>query len=80
MTTDENGARRLEETTTIECGPGDVDIVPPHEIHSEYAGDSRTVAFIVRSQRTGSFVQKGYENSVDGEPISGPNQIPYRLG
>ena len=79
VVTGEDGARRLEETASIECGPGDVDIVPPHEIHSEYAGDRRTVAFIVRSQRTGSFRQKGYETSVDGEPIPGPNQVPYAL-
>ena len=80
VATGAEGARRLEETASIECGPGDVDIVPPHEIHSEYAGDSRTVAFIVRSQRTGSFAQKGYESSVDGAPIPGPNQVPYALG
>ena len=79
VTTGENGTRRLAETTVIECGPGDVDIVPPHEIHSEYAGESKTVAFIVRSQRTGTFEQKGYENSVDGEPIAGPNQVRYPL-
>ena len=80
VVTGEDGARRLEETASIECGPGDVDIVPPHQIHSEHAGDRRTVAFIVRSQRTGTFRQKGYETSVDGEPIPGPNQVPYALG
>ena len=77
--TDDDGAKRLQETMSMECGPGDVDIVPPHEIHSEYAGDRKTIAFIVRSQRTGTFEQKGYENSVDGEPVSGPNQVPYDL-
>ena len=80
VVTGEDGARRLEETASIECGPGDVDIVPPREIHSEYAGAGRTVAFIVRSQRTGTFRQKGYETSVDGELIPGPNQVPYALG
>ena len=80
VATDKDGTRRLEETMSIECGPGDVDIVPPHEIHSEFAGDRKTVAFIVRSQRTGTFRQKGYENGVDGEPIHGPNQVPYALG
>ena len=35
--------------------------------------------FIVRSQRTGTFKQKGYENDVDGEQVSGPNQVPYAL-
>ena len=77
--TDKDGTKRLEETMSMECGPGDVDIVPPHEIHSEYAGDRKTIAFIVRSQRTGTFGQKGYENGVDGEPVSGPNQVPYAL-
>ena len=80
VTADGNGNRRLEETTSVECGPGDVDIVAPHEIHSEFAGERKTVAFIVRSQRTGTFEQMGYENSVDGEKIAGPNQIPYALG
>ena len=78
--TDARGTRRLAETMSVECGPGDVDIVAPHEIHSEYAGETRTVAFIVRSQRTGAFEQKGYETGVDGEPIPGPNQVPYALG
>ena len=80
VVTNEDGTRRLEAATSIECGPGDVDIVPPHEIHSEYAGDRKTIAVIVRSQRTGTFEQKGYENSADGERIAGPNQVPYALG
>ena len=79
VATDEDGTRRLEETMSIECGPGDVDIVPPQEIHSEYAGDLKTIAFIVRSQRTGTFKQKGYESNVDGEQVPGPNQVPYAL-
>ncbi len=79
VVTGQDGARRLEETMSTECGPGDVDIVRPHEIHSEYAGETRTVAFIVRSQRTGTFPQMGYENGVDGERIAGPNQVPYDL-
>jgi len=39
----------------------------PHEIElrkAGYAGDRKTIAFIVRSQRTGTFRQQVYDNSV----------------
>jgi len=70
----------LEETRVEQCGPGTVDVVPPDEIHAEVAGDERTVAVIVRSQRSGTFRQFRYED--DGTPIAfgGPMQVPYRLG
>lgn len=74
-----DGGKTLRESQTITCRPGDIDVVPPHEIHSEYAGATKTVAFIVRSQKTGTFTQLGFENGPDGEAISGPNQVPYRL-
>lgn len=68
----------LEEDWASECGPGVVDIVPPWEIHAEYAGDEKTIAVIVRSQRSGTFEQYRY---VDGkkERFPGPNQVPYAL-
>ena len=31
VATDADGTRRLEETSSVACGPGDVDIVAPHE-------------------------------------------------
>lgn len=77
--TDAAGTKSLRESSSLDCGPGDVDIVPPNEIHSEFAGERKSIAFIVRSQKTGTFRQLGFENGPDGAPISGPNQVPYAL-
>ncbi len=76
---DPAGTRRLEETRAVECGPGAVDLVAPYEIHSEYAGDRKSIAVIVRSRKTGTFRQLGYEDGPEGRPIPGPNQVPYPL-
>jgi predicted metal-dependent enzyme (double-stranded beta helix superfamily) len=46
-------------------GPGDIDVVPPGEIHQEVAGEGRSIAFIVRARRPGSFAQHQYD------PVSG---------
>ncbi len=78
--TDAAGKKALRESRSVACGPGDVDIVPPHEIHSEFAGENKSIAFIVRSQKTGTFAQRGFENGPEGEPIPGPNQVPFALG
>ncbi len=60
--------------------PGDIDLVPPYQIHAEESGEERTVAIIVRSQKAGSFLQGRYD------PVSkkywrgyGPIQIPCEL-
>ena len=76
---DENGEKTLREAWHIMCGPGDVDIVPPGEIHSEFAQEGGSIAFIVRSQKTGTFEQFSYEQGP--EPVShpGPTQVPYAL-
>ena len=77
MTPGENG---FEQGDASVCGPGDVDIVPPWRIHAEYAGDEKTIAVIVRSQRSGTFEQ--YRHNDDGSKtlFPGPNQVPYDLG
>ena len=74
-----DGTVELEEVASAIRGPGEVDIVEPREIHSEFAGDEKSVAFIVRSQRSGTFDQLSYEG---GKPnaLRGPNQVPYQLG
>ena len=76
MTPGENG---FEQGEASECGPGDVDIVPPWRIHAEYAGGEKTIAVIVRSQRSGTFEQ--YRHNDDGTKtlFPGPNQVPYAL-
>lgn len=76
---DDADGKRLEETWGDEFGPGEVDVVPPFEIHSEYAGEEKTVAVIIRSQRTGTFDQSGYEAGPDPVSIPGPHQVPYDL-
>jgi predicted metal-dependent enzyme (double-stranded beta helix superfamily) len=73
-----DGTVELKETDAKFCDPGDVDIVGPREIHSEFAGERKSIAFIVRSQRSGTFDQLSYEG---GRPsnMRGPNQVPFDL-
>ncbi len=61
---------------------GKVDLVPPHAIHAEQGGPSRSVAIILRSQRLGegTVLQRAYD------PMAktvierfGPTQVPYAL-
>ena len=71
---------RLASVTT--GGPGQVDLVPPYNIHAEQGGPGRSVALIFRSERlVGRILQHGY-NLTDGSVIEryGPTQIPYVLG
>jgi predicted metal-dependent enzyme (double-stranded beta helix superfamily) len=61
---------------------GKVDLVPPHAIHAEQGGPTRSVAIIVRSQRLGegTVLQRTYdpkENTVIER--FGPTQVPYEL-
>jgi predicted metal-dependent enzyme (double-stranded beta helix superfamily) len=61
---------------------GKVDLVPPHAIHAEQGGPTRSVAIIVRSQKLGqgTVLQRRYDpktNSVAEQ--YGPTQVPYDL-
>ena len=76
---EKNGEATFEEEHAVMCGPGDVDVVPPWEIHSEYAGDEKTIAVIVRSQRSGTFEQYRYPQEGGKVRFPGPNQVPYDL-
>lgn len=60
--------------------PGYIDVVPPWQIHRETNGPHRTIGFIVRSQRSGTFAQYRYDPAT-GAPTEyrGPTQIPFRL-
>ena len=73
-----DGTVDLVETNAVYCEPGDVDIVEPREIHSEYAGDAKSIAFIIRSQRSGTFEQLSYEGHRP-HVICGPTQVPFDL-
>jgi predicted metal-dependent enzyme (double-stranded beta helix superfamily) len=71
---------RLTSVTT--GSQGKVDLVAPHEIHAEQGGPTRSVAIILRSQKTGegTILQKGYDK-VTGEITEryGPKQVPFEL-
>lgn len=72
----------VEATETIQVGAGHVDCIAPWEIHAEYnANNERAIAIIVRSQRSGTFVQNiFYQDSGSVEQYDGPEQIPYSFG
>ena len=72
---------RLASVTT--GTPGRVDLVPPHAIHAEQGGPSRSVAIIVRSQRLGegTVLQHSYDPQAKTVVARyGPTQVPYELG
>jgi predicted metal-dependent enzyme (double-stranded beta helix superfamily) len=61
---------------------GKVDLVPPHAIHAEQGGPTRSVAIIVRSQRLGegTILQRMYDRKANTVIEQyGPTQIPYDL-
>ena len=71
----------VEETEKVNVGPGYIDFIRPWEVHAEYNSDGPTVAVIVRSQKSGTFVQNIFyqkDNSV--EQYWGPEQIPFTFG
>ena len=72
----------VEATETIHVGAGHVDCIAPWEIHAEYNGEhARATAVIVRSQKSGTFVQNiFYQKDGSVEQYHGPQQIPFHLG
>jgi len=61
---------------------GKVDLVPPHAIHAEQGGPTRSVAIIVRSQRLGqgTVLQGRYDRNTNVRTEGyGPTQVPYQL-
>ena len=61
---------------------GKVDLVPPHAIHAEQGGPTRSVAIIVRSQRLGegTILQRAYDPKANTViERFGPTQVPYAL-
>ena len=61
---------------------GKVDLVPPHAIHAEQGGPTRSVAIIVRSQKLGqgTVLQGRYDPKTNTRTEGyGPTQVPYEL-
>ena len=52
---------KIEQTGDFRVQPGDVDLVRPFEIHHERSLGERTVALIIRSEKTGDFLQGRYD-------------------
>lgn len=71
---------KLRETGAYTVQPGFVDVVPPHVPHAEYAGDARTVALIVRSERIGTFNHRMWHHATKEHFLApGPAQVPYAV-
>jgi predicted metal-dependent enzyme (double-stranded beta helix superfamily) len=61
---------------------GKVDLVPPHAIHAEQGGPTRSVAIILRSQQLGegTILQRAYDPQARTVVERfGPTQVPYAL-
>jgi predicted metal-dependent enzyme (double-stranded beta helix superfamily) len=68
-------------TEESDVGPGHIDYIRPWEVHAEVNGPASTAALILRSQRSGTFVQNIFDTTSGAvEQYHGPRQIPYALG
>jgi len=76
----ETGPATLQHEGAFDVTPGYIDVVPPWQIHQERNGDHRTIGFIVRSQRSGTFPQFRYDPATGAvSQYGGPAQIPFAL-
>jgi hypothetical protein len=70
----------IRQTVNSECGPGEIDLVRPYEIHSEDTLGERAVALIIRSEKSGSFLQGRYLPEKNGYWEGyGPRQTPMSM-
>jgi predicted metal-dependent enzyme (double-stranded beta helix superfamily) len=70
----------IRETTQFRAGPGDIDLVRPYEIHVERNYNERSVAIIIRSEKSGGFLQGRYDKET-GQYWQGygPRQTPTMI-
>lgn len=72
---------RVELTEEHDVGPGHIDYILPWAVHAEVNGAASTAAMILRSQRSGTFVQNIFDAASGAvEQYHGPRQISYALG
>src|ERR1041385_2692734 len=70
----------IRQTENIKVGPGKIDLVAPYEIHAEQSGDERTVAIIIRAEKSGGFLQGRYDPATHKYWQGyGPKQLAYEL-
>jgi len=64
----------------LEESPGEIDLVKPYEIHTENTMGERTVAVIIRSEKSGGFNQGRYDPKTNKYWESlGPRQTPTEM-
>ena len=76
------GYAEIELSSVTTGSQGKVDLVPPHDIHAEQGGPTRSVAMILRSQRLGEGTVLQHQYDMKAKTIIeryGPQQIPYEL-
>ncbi|MGB0574619.1 MAG: hypothetical protein ACPGPC_00455 [Alphaproteobacteria bacterium] len=74
------GPAQLKQIGCHNIGPGDVDSVPPGNIHQEHGGPENSMAFIVRAQKAGTFKQRTYNQETGEVKLNdGPTLIPHEL-
>jgi predicted metal-dependent enzyme (double-stranded beta helix superfamily) len=76
------GYAEVEMTSVTTGSQGKVDLVPPHDIHAEQGGPTRSAAMILRSQRLGEGTVLQHQYDPKAKTISeryGPTQIPFEL-
>jgi len=72
---------QVDLTEEHDVGPGHIDYILPWAVHAEVNGDASTAAMILRSQRSGTFVQNIFDATSGAvEQYHGPRQISYALG
>ena len=74
------GYCELTKTGDFQVAPGHVDLVKPYEIHAERSLGEATVAVIIRSEKSGEFLQGRYDpdNNEYWESL-GPIQVPVEM-
>ncbi len=71
---------KIKKTTDTLVTPGKIDLVKPYEIHAEVTVGERTVAVIIRSEKTGGFNQGRYNTETNEYFESlGPRQTPVEM-
>lgn len=71
---------RVAATEEIGVADGHVHYIGPWAVHAEYNGSQTTAAVILRSQRSGTFVQNIFHAETgEVEQYHGPQQIRYAL-
>ena len=76
----EEGYTEIKRTGDFKVEPGAVDLVGPYEIHAERSLGEETVAVIIRSEKSGGFLQGRYDPETNEHWQGyGPRQRPVEM-